>query len=166
MPEEPREHIQLPANEDWQYIQEERIQQTKSEWADHMAAKGEDDTPQSIYEPPIDGPRPPPVALGSKELYSQWRQRVSPKNTQALGHRPSRHLTMIKGRPVCVWILSHLHAPIVEWDSYFSTIFMPVTPRVVYGVTSRKAEAGTENMVSHHCVMEAWRVSEFRFPPA
>ena len=66
-----------------------------------------------------------------------------------------------RGRPVCVWVLSHLEAPIVEWDSYFATMFAPLVPRVIYGMT-----AGQEkNQHDPHCVMNAWKVIAF-YPPS
>ena len=163
IPEQPNELPPVPSTAEWQHAVAAKIGLAHEQYREHEAQKTWT-APQSVHVGPLFGPNPPMEVLGSKELYMQWRQRVSPKHCTTLAMHPTRYATTLRGRPVCVWILSHLNAPIVEWDSYFAHVFAPLTPRVVYGVTSGCVEQKTEDMVSHLCVMQAWRVSAF-VPP-
>ena len=163
IPQQPTQLLAPPPAKKWQGAVADTLAQAHEQWHEHFAKKTSN-TPLSVHKAPAHGPVPPPEVLGSRELYTQWRSRVSPLNCCALAMHPTRFSTTLKGRPVCVWILSHLNAPIVEWDSYFAHVFAPLTPRVVYGVTSGEVDQSTEDMVSHVCVMQAWRGSAFAPP--
>ena len=149
----------VPPPMDWQTDNVAALVAARNQWEQHSAART-GSRPQSSFSVPQQGPRPPPEVLGSKTLYEAWRQRCSKHNCKPVGMNPLKHVCMIRGRPTCLWVLSHLEAPIVEWDSYFATVFSPLVPRVIYGMTAGQVKGERPQ----HCVMNAWKVAAFNHP--
>jgi hypothetical protein len=116
--------------------------------------------PSTNRERPMPGV-PPPVAgvLKSVKLCAQWNARWDPKLFGAKDMKPEMNTGMICGRPVQVIVVSHPHAPALEWDPYHVFAFWPLRPVVLSGPSAGYAEA--PKMVHKFSVIQWWKVIFF-----
>ena len=113
--------------------------------------------PPKNTERPMPGVPPPRSSvLKSLKLCAQWNARWDPKIFGAKDFKPEMNTGMICGRPVQVLVVSHAHAPPLEWDPYHVFAFWPLRPVVLCGPSAGSPEA--PKMVHKFSVIQWWKV--------